>query len=206
VEVVDWPDGTVASLVDFATALVDEDTVLFGHSMNATLVLAVAAQAACRGVIAVAPATQLPPDVDGTRAFWDTTAEPERKQRADAIRAEFDTADDADKPMLYVRYNNLRYFYDLDRPPPTPEEMTVAGDWSQQVMASGAAVDWPATFDAVTVPVLLALGDHDFLAPPPLWLNNPTRPGWTTELFEQSGHAPYVEHPDAFVAAVRRWL
>ncbi len=87
-----------------------------------------------------------------------------------------------------------------------PEDWTVAADWSRAVMTSGAAYDWPASFDAVRSPVLLALGEYDFLVPASPWLGAPPRRGWTIEVFEKSGHSPFVEQPDEFAAAVERWL
>jgi pimeloyl-ACP methyl ester carboxylesterase len=211
--VVEWPgtgdappvsDPSVTTMVEFASGYVDADTVLFGQSMNALLVLAVAAATNCRGVIAVTPPH---PGLNGDvmKAYWDAHAEPERKARAAAIRAEVDASGAEATPMHHARWQTLRYFYDVDHAVPAPEEWVVPGDWVGPVFASFADVDWPATLHTA-VPVLLTLGAYDFVAAPQPWLDEPARAGWTVELFERSGHAPFMDQPDEFVAAVERWL
>jgi pimeloyl-ACP methyl ester carboxylesterase len=182
----------VTSMIAFARERADADSVLFGHSMNARLVLAAAAAAPCAGVIAVAPPhPHLTADV--MKAYWDDKAEPERKARAER----------AASPEVT---QSLRYFYDDDHVVPGPEEWVIPGGWVAGVGGSFAAVDWDATLAAVRVPVFLALGEYDFVATPQPWLDESPRAGWTRELFTRSGHAPFMDEPDAFVAALNGWL
>jgi pimeloyl-ACP methyl ester carboxylesterase len=92
-----------------------DDTVLFGHSMNGTLVLAAAAATPCRGVIAVAPPTSLSPNPDLSKAFWEARAEPARKKRtAEIVEAYERAGDDAEKQRLQGQFEHLRRWYDLD--------------------------------------------------------------------------------------------
>jgi proline iminopeptidase len=57
------------------------------------------------------------------------------------------------------------------------------------------------------VPTLLAHGRHDYVVPWDLWQPVlPSLPSATWRLFEHSGHQPFVEEPEAFVAAVTDWL
>jgi proline iminopeptidase len=203
------PSAVAAATVDAVVAAtpLSTETVVFGHSMNGALALAVAAVKPCRGVIAVAPPCGMPIDLEMLQANWDAHAEPDRKALASAIRAEYDAADDERKAALVQQYASLRSWYDFgEEHPSLGADSAELSAWVQDVMASGVDVDWPATFDAVSVPVFVALGRYDFLAPPTPWLEAPVADRWTIELFERSGHSPFVEQPDAFVAALDRWL
>jgi proline iminopeptidase len=67
--------------------------------------------------------------------------------------------------------------------------------------------DATARIGAIRAPTLLLVGRDDFIAPP----SQAERlrrgiPGAELVVFERSGHHPYAEEPEAFVAAVRRWL
>jgi pimeloyl-ACP methyl ester carboxylesterase len=175
--------------------------------MNGALALAAAAEAPCRGVIAVAAAQQLPGDRATLEANWEARAEPERKARAAELTAAYEAADDSAKPGIFQRYDNLRRWYDIDAEPAdnyvfTPEITT----WVGSVIGSGTEIDWPNTFAKVTAPVLLALGEFDFAVPLAPWIEAIPGDTWTVETFARSGHTPFVEQPDEFVAAVQRWL
>jgi proline iminopeptidase len=69
--------------------------------------------------------------------------------------------------------------------------------------------DWDVTVgsDSLRVPIFLAHGRHDYVVPYPLWDGIPeTLPDATFRLFERSGHQPFFEEPDEFVAAVLEWM
>jgi pimeloyl-ACP methyl ester carboxylesterase len=176
--------------------------------MNGALALASASGVAtCRGVIAVAPPQQLPADREALQANWEANAEPRRKQRAAELITEYEAADEEAKPEIFRLYDNLRRWHDFDTAPEDAYEYTPEiGAWVSAVIASGADVDWPATFTAVEIPVLLALGKYDFLVPLSSWRTAVPRPNWTVEVFERSGHSPFVEQSDEFVAAAEPWL
>ncbi len=56
------------------------------------------------------------------------------------------------------------------------------------------------------VPILVAMGRHDYTVPHVLWNGIPERvPGVTVKLFERSGHQPFFEEPERFAAAVAEW-
>jgi pimeloyl-ACP methyl ester carboxylesterase len=73
-----------------------------------------------------------------------------------------------------------------------------------------ALITRPARFEAATrtdVPTLLISGSHDRLVP--LYLSRAlakSRKDWELEVFEDSGHVPMLEHPEAFVERVESWL
>jgi proline iminopeptidase len=70
------------------------------------------------------------------------------------------------------------------------------------------APTWDVTAGtALQVPLLIVLGGHDYTVPHILWDDVlPRVPGATMRLFERSGHQPFVEEPDRFVAEVTAWL
>lgn len=68
---------------------------------------------------------------------------------------------------------------------------------------------WDVTIDASSlhVPIFIAHGRHDYTVPHVLWEGIATRlPRATMEVFEQSGHHPFFEEPDRFVAALTDWM
>jgi proline iminopeptidase len=68
---------------------------------------------------------------------------------------------------------------------------------------------WDVTVDAgsLRVPVFLAHGRYDYVVPYTLWDGVADKlPDATLEIFERSGHQPFVEEPDRFVAALLDWL
>jgi proline iminopeptidase len=69
--------------------------------------------------------------------------------------------------------------------------------------------DWDITVgsDSLRVPIFLAHGRYDYVVPHPLWDGIvETLPDATFALFERSGHQPFFEEPDEFVAAVMEWM
>jgi proline iminopeptidase len=60
----------------------------------------------------------------------------------------------------------------------------------------------------LNVSCLIVVGREDWIAPPHLTpsLLEQALPGATMMVFEKSGHFPFIDEPDAFVALVRTWL
>lgn len=202
-------DAAVEAVRVTVDALALERVVLFGHSMNGTLALAAAAAGvACLGVVAVGAVPSLPPDSELSAIYWDEKAEPGRKEVASAAEAAFEAANsDEEKLAAWQAYNNVRRWYDpaVDR-----SDLDATGnlsqEWIQGVFGDGSTKDWPSVIASVEQPVLLVLGDYDFVAPPTAWTPTSLPPAATVEYFGRSGHTPFVEQPGAFVAAVERWL
>lgn len=71
-------------------------------------------------------------------------------------------------------------------------------------------LNWWSAVDRLgelTAPILLLAGRHDVFSPPQQGERIAKRaPGARLVVFEESGHLPWVEEPDAFVATVRAWL
>jgi proline iminopeptidase len=69
--------------------------------------------------------------------------------------------------------------------------------------------DWDVTIgsDSLRVPIFLAHGRYDYVVPHYLWDGIVgTLPDATFRLFERSGHQPFFEEPDEFVAALMDWM
>ena len=61
--------------------------------------------------------------------------------------------------------------------------------------------------DRIACPTLIVTGSHDPLVPPAVMHRFAELvPGAEVIEFEDSGHSPYVEQPDAFNAAVERFI
>lgn len=57
------------------------------------------------------------------------------------------------------------------------------------------------------VPIFLAHGRYDYTVPYGLWEGVASRlPEATLQIFERSGHQPFFEEPDRFVAALTGWM
>ncbi len=190
----------------------DPGVVLFGHSMNGTLALAAAAAGNYAGVIAVTPAPSLPPNPEDNAAYWTAKAEPERRRRGSEIIDAYNASTDTSaKQELQGAYNHLRQWYDLDFDSSTLDALETVDRgsdfaWVAALFADGSNVDWPTTTQSMACPVLLALGEYDFIAPMTNWTDENRPPRTTTEVFERSAHNPFVEQPAEFVAAVDRWV
>ena len=201
-------DAITAAVTDVAAGL-STPPVLFGHSMNGALALAAATSAPCVGVIAVTPPAALPPDPALPTTYWEERAEPERRRRAkEIVDAHEATTDPEEKARLQTAFTDVRRWYDLDFDPAELDRFAGALDhsWITAVFEDGKHVDWPQTFRQIDQPVLLALGDYDFVAPPSAWADATRLPPHTTvHHFHRSGHTPYYEEPDEFLQVVERW-
>ena len=75
---------------------------------------------------------------------------------------------------------------------------------SMWALASWSGVD---RLGGVAAPALVLVGRHDVFYPP-AQVDRITRraPAATAVVFDESGHVPWLEEPDAFQAAVEHWL
>lgn len=201
-------DAVVEAIAEVSTAVCASDPVLFGHSMNGTLALGAAGQVSCRGVIAVTPPAELPPSRDVVSAYWEAEADTARRERADALATRYEFAtDETEKAELQHGFDRLRRWYDLDFDSTELDaSMVLSLDWVSAVVESGRSIAWPERLRQLSVPVLLALGEYDFVAPMTAWTAENTPPHATVCVFHRSGHTPFVEEPAEFVTAVSGWL
>lgn len=70
-----------------------------------------------------------------------------------------------------------------------------------------AGWDITADPDSLRVPIFLAQGRHDYVAPYTLWDGIVSvLPSATFQLFEKSGHHPFFEEPDLFASTLTGWM
>lgn len=198
----------VGAVKEVGSAIASDKFVVFGHSMNGTLALAAGADPSCAGVIAVGAPPRLPPDAEAVRTYWEAKAEPRRRRLSAELIAAYNDSDDYDeKSALRERHDRLRRWYDLEFDPTEFDSLAQMDlGWVQAVFESAESVDWPATVRSVTCPVLLALGEYDFVVPMSGWAEDLRPPLTTTTVFDRSGHTPFLEQPSDFVHAVDLWL
>lgn len=68
---------------------------------------------------------------------------------------------------------------------------------------------WDVTVgaDSLRCPIFLAHGRHDYVVPHILWDGVAEKvPNATLQIFERSGHQPFFEEPEQFVATVTEWM
>jgi proline iminopeptidase len=69
--------------------------------------------------------------------------------------------------------------------------------------------EWDVTVDpdSLRVPLLVALGRHDYVTPHVMWEPvAPVLPTATVAIFERSGHQPFYEEPERFAEVVTDWM
>jgi proline iminopeptidase len=79
-----------------------------------------------------------------------------------------------------------------------------ASQRSAEILADWRTVD---RLHGIRCPTLVLAGRHDVVTPPQHAEQLASLvPAAELVVFEESGHWPWIEEPDAFFAAVRRWL
>jgi proline iminopeptidase len=140
------------------------------------------------------------------KAFFEKDASAERKQilrdnlaklPADASLGQFMLAQ---TPMRFfdARFDAAPLFAEAVGRPQVLQHILgpLTQDWDVTVGASG-----------LRVPIFLAHGRYDYTVPYVLWEGIPGQlPNATLEIFERSGHQPFFEEPDRFVAALTEWM
>ena len=119
-------------------------------------------------------------------------------------------ADDASFQQLWNTILPL-YFNTYD--PAVAKQMDDATQYSAQGFNQGMGVCLP-TFNVlsrlgeITVPTLVMAGRHDWITPPAQAAErlHAQLPNSELVIFEDSGHFPFIEEHDKFVAAVHDWI
>jgi proline iminopeptidase len=191
-------------------ALGVERISVLGHSALGVLALEYARR--CPTTVAYAITVGTPPFGDMGRllaeatSFFAKDASPERQQllRDNMSQLAAGTSPEqmmiAQTPMRFydARYDAAPLFADADNNPQLIHHLlgTLLRSWDVTVGA-----------DSLRVPIFLGHGRHDYVSPCLLWDGIPAKlPRATFHLFEQSGHQPFVEEPEQFVAAVTNWM
>jgi proline iminopeptidase len=209
-------DTVLADIEGVRQAIGVERVAVVGHSIHGFIALAYARQYPDSVWGAVVIGT--PPEITAeTRAaasaYWDTMASSERKALLAERLAELDEDGLAALPpdqawiRRYVATGPERFcdpafdwtwFWD-----DCSIDMDAFGRLAEQVRA---AYDPADAFPAISCPVFLAIGVHDYPIPPPLW--HPVKvllADLTYHAFERSGHWPQFEEQESFDDKLIAW-
>jgi proline iminopeptidase len=118
------------------------------------------------------------------------------------------TEDDAESWRLWKVIEPL-YFHTYDAD--LAERVLGETIPSAQAAQAGDAIveewDLTARLDEISAPTLVLVGKDDFICPPSrAKILQEGIPNSEMVVFENSGHIPYIEEPEAFFEAVRGWL
>jgi proline iminopeptidase len=127
-------------------------------------------------------------------------------EQLEALEASLDT--DADMWHLWKVIEPL-YFHSYDAD--LAERVLGKTIFSAEAGKAGDAIteEWDLTprLSEICVPTLILVGRDDFICPPSqAKIMQEGIPNSEMVVFEESGHVPYVEEPEAFFEAVRGWL
>jgi proline iminopeptidase len=187
-----------------------ERIAVLGHSILG--ILAIEYSRRCPASVSHVIAVGTPPFGDMARlsaratSFFEQDASDERKQLLRDNLAALPPG--LPRTQAVFAYTPMRFFDPRFDAPPLFADAEVNPQFLVHAMGTLAPA-WDITVgsSALAVPLLVALGRHDYVVPHVLWHDViPTLPRATVHLFEQSGHQPFVEEPDRFTAVLTDWM
>lgn len=194
-----------------------ERAVLLGHSHHGNLALEYAKRFPARVshlVLIGSPPVDANHTHEAAQAYWQAHASESRKAALRRNRERVVTGDFDKLPpeQAYVaRYvaDGPKYWFNVAYDAShlwegVPIDMDVVGVF-RRFFSGDYRLGWDAA--SMSVPVLVAIGRHDYAVPPVLWngmLGN--LPNFTYELFEQSGHTPQLEESERFDNTLLKWI
>jgi proline iminopeptidase len=188
----------VADLEALRAKLGVERMDLFGHSWGGFLAMAYAIrypQHVAHIVLCDSSAPKWSDTDDVLKHFYPEATE--RREQAEALAA----TGDADAGGTAVK----EYLGMLFVSPRKREELLAVTN--QALNADIAHIDLGPMLARLKMPVLVLTGRFDAnVAPSTAWRIHKAIPGSRFEVFEQSGHLPFLEEPEAFVRSVERFL
>jgi proline iminopeptidase len=187
-----------------------ERVAVLGHSVMS--VLAIEYGRRCPESVSHVITAGAPPRGDMTwlaakaTAFFEEDAAEERKQILRANLAQLPPSPEPGQALF--AQTPMRYFDARFDAVPLYAEAIVRPPFLQHVLGP-LTQGWDITVGAsgLRVPLFLAHGRYDYTVPYVLWEGIPAQlPNATLEIFERSGHQPFFEEPDRFVAALMDWV
>jgi proline iminopeptidase len=190
-----------------------DSVVLVGHSLFAWVALEYARAYPERvaGVVMIAMSPMLP--FASMANFMDTDASPQRRAAHERQQREWEEwsrrgGPPEDEVFQYSIVNSAIYWYD---PEYDSGALWEGVKWDaglfDEVVASTESYDIAAG-PPVAQPVFVGIGRYDYVAPYTLWddRSKSVFERLTFHLFQESGHQPPFEEPDAFDSELARWL
>jgi len=200
---------TMEQLADDAAALMDvlgiEAAVVLGHSYGGFVAqeFALRHPGRLRGLVLI---DTTPGQLGGSESPADEQGPPIPAEMAELMSTA--PGSDAEFEALAPR---MLPFYLHSRPVADLEALVEGAVLSATAMVRGFEVlaGWSSVdrLSTVTAPALLLWGKHDLVCSLPQAYRIARRlPTAEVEIFEQSGHFPWIEEPGAFFAALESWL
>lgn len=200
-------DTWVADADALRAHLGHEQVVLLGHSYGGFLALryAIAHPERVRGLVLVSTAAVM--------AHWDQIHESLTALGAtpEQLRAfEDDPFADDEEVGATLRSLFPLYFHRAD--PALLEQMGASIRFSAEATRAGGRCmddyDLRAALGSITAPALVIAGQHDFIMPADVTAEPlaEVMPHAQLELFDDSGHFPFIEEHARFIRVVRGWL
>lgn len=183
--------------------------VVLGHSILGALAIEYARR--CPGrvshviIVGTPPSGDMAQVVSVSHQHFAAHASPERKRQLEENLT--CVGPDADLAQAMFAQTPLRFFDATLDARPLFEGAIARPEIIGHLMGKLAA-GWDVREGVpLAVPLLVAMGRHDYVVPWPLWQPVlPSLPTATFELFERSGHQPFVEEPQRFVEVTGDWL
>ena len=196
-------DATHAQWHADAASLIDTSAIVYGHSYGAWLALGFALahpEKVERLVLcAASPQFDYAPEVMATAQ--------QRHPELVPILVDGLTHPSDDDAKLGALWHAILPLY--FKGPPRPELLanTIFGAHGFAAgMAELATFSTESRLHELQMPVLILDGSWDYITPPKHAKRLLAAPHATYEEFVDSGHFPFVEEPDRYLAVLRRWL
>jgi proline iminopeptidase len=183
---------------------------VLGHSVLGILALEYGRR--CPDSVSHVIAVGTPPHGDMNRlaaqsaAFFEEDASAERKQLLRDNLAALPPG--ASRSETVFAHSPMRFFDPRFDPAPLFAEAEVRPQFLAHVFGT-LVPTWDVTVDpgSLRVPVLIAHGRYDYVVPHTLWAGpTPALPDASLQIFERSGHQPFLEEPQRFTDAITLWM
>jgi pimeloyl-ACP methyl ester carboxylesterase len=202
----------VADLDELCNQLGVERFALTGHSHGGYIALNYALRHPARLTHLLPVDAQVgvaEPGEDLRRTLPQLAQLPRYADAAQAFMGGWDLDSDADFGRMLQRVLPL-YFQDVNKGAPVIAGVAQAPPAVATFIAANASDEQFLVRDRlreITTPTLVLVGRHDFICSPvQAEIIRQGVPNATLHVFEQSGHFPWIEEPDAFFSAVRAFL
>ncbi len=207
-------EALISALRETQDALGLEKSLILGHSLPGVLALEYALRypKRCTGLMLIA----VPPSItneyfDARQAFWSQSASPERKMLLEQATAQLLTNPQQDLIGLfdkYIFYAPIYWFEPTFAPIGLFSEMQTDKALEQWLIEQVFS-DYSSNggLKKLSMPVYLALGRYDFNLPFSFWEEPASEvKNIQVVIFEQSGHFPMIEEPEAFENSLNHWM
>lgn len=207
-------DSYIDDIEDACVSLGLDHFVLLGHSHHGNLALEYAKRHSTRvshlGLLGTPPCN-VQHTIEAGRRYWSDHASRERKT---ALRRNWETFDSLHHASLKERFvaeyvaDGPKYWDDPDFDASWLwKDVPVNLDLVEEFRSFFTDYEFSLHPVALTTPVLVVTGRHDYAVPPVLWNGEFTDFSNTSyHLFEHSGHTPQLEEPELFDRIFLEWL